>query len=50
MTPLTPDECRELEESHQRTLQMEIEEEIEIYDTKGNYSHSEINQSEQLNN
>lgn len=38
---MTPDEARQLEEEHQKFLQMEIEE-VEIYDTKGNYSHTEV--------
>lgn len=55
MKPLTPDQARELEESHQRFLQMELielqssyedqrryQDEIDLYNTKGEYSHTEV--------
>lgn len=36
------DEARELEESHQLFLQIELEDYRDLYDTKGEYSHTEI--------
>lgn len=38
----TPDEVRLLEEEHLQFIQTEISEEIDLYDTKGEYSHTEI--------
>ena len=40
------DEARELEEAHQQFLQTELLYFIDLYDTKGEYSHSEERQIE----
>lgn len=38
---MTPDEVLQLELDHQAFLQSEIQEEVDIYDTKGEYIHTE---------
>lgn len=36
------DQSKDLEEAHQLFLQTELEDYIDLYDTKGEYSHSEV--------
>lgn len=38
---MSPDEVRQLQEEYQRQLESD---EVDLYDTKGEYSHTEIRQ------